>query len=736
MKKSLKSIIIFIIMVLAIILTNNVYANRNNKSENEFKVVEKSASFKKWEELSDTERERAIQPLYFNIDFKNSIKRSKYNLLVGASGDDVLESKYDLRDEIPSITVKDQKKTGSCWAFSFTSALETTAAKNINSASKVYSPMHIDYKTSQMFTRELGKGGNALIALAYSANGYGPVYESDFPFEDVYDEESNDEENCYLTPIEEVENIDQEPRIKIEDATMFPNIYKSYSDSGITYKDSGDLFWANTYSEEEVKAIRNLIKKHIKEDGAITGQIYSDIGYNERGETISTGGNYNAENNAYYCKGNIVTTANHAATIIGWDDDFPKTNFAEGHQPLNDGAYIVLNSYGEEFGEEGYYYVSYDDFSIEQQMFGIDSTVEYDEENKQKIYEHDELGMSYALSSSKSEAYAANVYTREDSQKYEYVTEIGAFLLKASGVEAYVVPELTDISNLTNPVASYTGSNALEAGYHTLKLSAPVRVEGDKFVVILKYINSEKLTVPLECNLKASNLSETETIWDKATSKAGESYIYNGDSWQDLYNFKLSDDVTLVDTNACIKAFTIYTDKEIEIAATGVSLDKDNLTMNVGDTANLVATVAPISATNKQVTWKSSNDGVATISAEGKITAIAKGTATITVTTVDGNFTDTCTITVNEKVNNDDDIYKDKDDQKPDTPAPDGSGTTNPGNNNKPITNGQEEKNLDGTVATNGLPYTGDKIIYGAIIIVGALAIIMYKKYRKFDDIK
>lgn len=79
---------------------------------------------------------------------------------------------------------------------------------------------------------------------------------------------------------------------------------------------------------------------------------------------------------------------------------------------------------------------------------------------------------------------------------------------------------------------------------------------------------------------------------------------------------------------------------------TGVTLDKAEVTLEVKETATLVATIAPANATNKDVTWTSDNTAVATV-ANGVITAVAVGTANITVTTVDGNFKATCAVTVN-----------------------------------------------------------------------------------------
>lgn len=79
----------------------------------------------------------------------------------------------------------------------------------------------------------------------------------------------------------------------------------------------------------------------------------------------------------------------------------------------------------------------------------------------------------------------------------------------------------------------------------------------------------------------------------------------------------------------------------------GVSLDKDNLVLNQGEKMTLIATIAPRNATDQTVEWVSSAPGVAAVDADGKVTAVAKGTAIITVKTADGKFTDTCSVTVN-----------------------------------------------------------------------------------------
>ena len=85
-----------------------------------------------------------------------------------------------------------------------------------------------------------------------------------------------------------------------------------------------------------------------------------------------------------------------------------------------------------------------------------------------------------------------------------------------------------------------------------------------------------------------------------------------------------------------------------KISVTGVSLNKTATTIEVGKTEKLTATVTPDNATNKNVTWKSSNEDVATVGTDGTVTVNAVGTADITVTTADGGKTATCTVTVKE----------------------------------------------------------------------------------------
>ena len=94
------------------------------------------------------------------------------------------------------------------------------------------------------------------------------------------------------------------------------------------------------------------------------------------------------------------------------------------------------------------------------------------------------------------------------------------------------------------------------------------------------------------------------------------------------------------------KELNITINEPASVSVIGVSLDQNTLTLTEDDTTQLTATVEPTNATNKDVTWSSDNEAVAMVDANGNVTAVSAGAATITVTTEDGSFTDTCKVSV------------------------------------------------------------------------------------------
>lgn len=108
---------------------------------------------------------------------------------------------------------------------------------------------------------------------------------------------------------------------------------------------------------------------------------------------------------------------------------------------------------------------------------------------------------------------------------------------------------------------------------------------------------------------------------------------------------------TMNNNDGDAQTYTLTVSAQTAVSVTGVSIDKETLELKVGDSENLTATIAPENATKKGVKWDSTDETVATV-ADGTVTAVAAGETTITVTTIDGEFKDTCTVIVTEKIAN------------------------------------------------------------------------------------
>ena len=177
------------------------------------------------------------------------------------------------------------------------------------------------------------------------------------------------------------------------------------------------------------------------------------------------------------------------------------------------------------------------------------------------------------------------------------------------------------------------------------KKALTVTVPGEKVAVTGIALDTANVTIIVE---------DTYTLTPIFTPEnATDNYVTWTSSNEAVATVKEGVVTTLAVGKATITATTIdggfKATCEVTVAprpVTGVTLDKTTTTLIVKETVTLVATVAPANATNKDVTWASDNEAVATV-ANGVVTAVAVGTANITVTTVDGNFKATCAVTVN-----------------------------------------------------------------------------------------
>lgn len=112
------------------------------------------------------------------------------------------------------------------------------------------------------------------------------------------------------------------------------------------------------------------------------------------------------------------------------------------------------------------------------------------------------------------------------------------------------------------------------------------------------------------------------------------------------FHHKINDTDAGVNQTEIANWFDAVYGSGVPVTVTGISLVPSSANIAVGDVLQLTPNVSPANATNKAVTYTTSDPAIATVSASGKVTGIAAGTATITGHTVDGAFTDTCAVTV------------------------------------------------------------------------------------------
>lgn len=177
------------------------------------------------------------------------------------------------------------------------------------------------------------------------------------------------------------------------------------------------------------------------------------------------------------------------------------------------------------------------------------------------------------------------------------------------------------------------------------------------------FADPQWITIDLQANY---NVNQVKLNWEAASAKAYQIQV-SGDNatWTTIYTATNAaggvETLNITGTGRYVRMygtarntaygyslweFEVYGTPATVVAVTGVSLNTTNLSLVAGNTSQLTATVAPANATNKNVTWSSSNTAVATVSSNGLVTAVAQGSATITVTTQDGNKTATCTVAV------------------------------------------------------------------------------------------
>lgn len=509
--------------------------------------------------------------------------QSRYNypaanaVLLADDGDD-LPTRFDLRDQGAVTSVKFQNPWGSCWTFGTLASLESNVLLQGGTAADGGEP---DYSERQLawfgrvavgaetdasqagegsFAERTESGVQTDTQLVFNAGGdygvsaalltawFGAADEADIPYVDtsgVWD--PYDQSGDWSLP----ESDRTTAAVHVQEVDSLP--------SPATFTDAEN---PSTENYRYNGAATDAIKRVLMEDGAVCISYYADqsrpiIDPDDPGHEESEYFNYDTY--AQYVRAYITeddpntsdvderTTPNHAVTIVGWDEGYPKENFSSdpAKQPPSDGAWIVKNSWSDEWGPYGgYFYLSYYDMSIgtatsfRADLPDADGSFSYDSN-----YQYDYLG---AASVGKVEpgafgdAIGANVFEAEGDEVLQAVSATTANPGSEVSVEVYLLDDEADGPTDGELVASQT--EAVEfGGYHTIALDEPVALSaGQRFSVVERIEGYEGAYLPLEVAAwDANDSDESGGSYhknQKAVANAGESYYSTdgGATWADV----------------------------------------------------------------------------------------------------------------------------------------------------------------------------------------------------------
>lgn len=204
-------------------------------------------------------------------------------------------------------------------------------------------------------------------------------------------------------------------------------------------------------------------------------------------------------------------------------------------------------------------------------------------------------------------------------------------------------------------IVTTTADHTLYAHWRNLDTSAApdATVSGMPAKIILPYEGEGiELTVTAGGTYTYQWQRKTESDWTNLENETGIVYTIpaaditlENSGWQYRCEVTNTEDGK-APTTAVGTPVTLYVEQAAATPVTGITLDKTELSLTVGNSGTLTAAVMPDTATNRNVVWESSADEVAAVDENGLVTAVAEGNATITVTTEDGGFTATCEVTV------------------------------------------------------------------------------------------
>jgi len=392
-----------------------------------------------------------------------------------------LPQAYDYRKTGRSARVRDQGSYGTCWSFASLTALETALLPGV---SKEFSADHMSLHNG--FSLNQREGGECSMAMAYLLSWQGPVLEEEDPYGDGVSPEG------------------LKPAVHVQEIQILPD--KDYQ----------------------------AIKKAVFLYGGVQSSLYTSIT-----SSSSYSVYYNREKSAYCYRGDALP--NHDVVIVGWDDKYPKENFQTGAE--GDGAFVCVSSWGDAFGEDGYFYVSYYDSNLGGNSLvytGIEPA-----DNYSHIYQSDLCGWVGEVGYGFKKAYGANIYK---ALQEEWLEAVGFYATGNGG--SYVISLVRHAAgpdSLADRQVAAKGT--LEySGFYTVPLETPQKLDaGERFAVILEARTLDTLH-PLAIEYRADDATAEADVTD------GEGYISpDGRTWESTEK--------LYQCNLCLKAYTVVKDE-------------------------------------------------------------------------------------------------------------------------------------------------------------------------------
>lgn len=430
----------------------------------------------------------------FEVEVKNS-KASKYGYIKPAGQSYATNPKSKLKKaaQLPAQygsmekDVRDQNPFGTCWAFAGTGSFEYAVDKKTGSNTD-YSEEHMIQRLSkngdtgyQITSKDTG--GNEYMYSGYFTSGYGPVSDSLFPY---------DTTKSALQIIPSILNA--KGNYRATDVQFF----KTTDDA------NGAL------NSETV----NTVKQAVYNNGSVTCGITWDSSMIQEDKVSYYNNDDNARNDS-----------NHEVLIVGWDDDYSADHF-EG--VTKNGAWLVRNSWGNNIGDNGYFWVSYQDKSLIPSCT-IRSYEEVSDDDT--IYNLDESGALYpqVTYDGTSQVGFINSFSLKKREKLKEVTFYEAET--GSQYQLFYVPVKDDGSLDIGNKQAITEKKTLDfPGYHTEKITKEINV---KKAAIMVMIDSNEDSAGLGAE---GSISDGRKKLYIPTLEKGQSYIYANGELGDLYD--------------------------------------------------------------------------------------------------------------------------------------------------------------------------------------------------------